>query len=67
MKKVLKFVLILAIISMACNALTLPSIDTPPPPVNPTVVPETSFEVIDDIKPKLQELGGVPCEENEEL
>lgn len=69
MKKILSFVLLLAIVSMACN-FGLPKLndDVPPTdPVDPTAEPIDKFNVIEDIKPKLQEMGGVPCEENEEL
>ena len=71
MKKFFSFILIIAVISMACN-FDLPRPNNDEPPAVPSTVPENSegvdeFTVIEDITPKLEELGGVPCEENEEL
>jgi pimeloyl-ACP methyl ester carboxylesterase len=73
MKKLFSFVLLLAILSLACNTV-LPSTSNNEQPTQPSSsedAPSNSgvgeFNVIEDIKPKLQELGGVPCEENEEL
>lgn len=73
MKKLLTFVSILVIMSLACN-FNLPLSGNNEPPAEATTEPEAprdsgvgEFYVIDDITPKLEELGGMPCEENEEL
>lgn len=75
MKRLLGFVLVLSIISLACNSVlptsssnnevtSEPSSVTEVPAVE---IPDVPINVIDDIQSKLDELGGAPCEENEEL
>lgn len=70
MKKCFTFVLILVMMSLACNTI-LPNWNrdgvSPTDSEDSTIEPIHSFSVIEDIKPKLAELGGAPCAENEEL
>ncbi|NJN80258.1 MAG: hypothetical protein HC797_07195 [Anaerolineales bacterium] len=66
MKRFFSFILILVTLSMACNTILQRPNDESPTTV-PSTPPENSFDVISDIVPKLDELGGVPCEENEDL
>src|SRR5688572_9972694 len=63
MKKFFSFVLIFAVISLACNTI-MPRLNNDE---IPTIISETPREVTASILPKLQELGGMPCEEKEEL
>ena len=62
MKKIFMFVMILAVFSMACQTL----MPTPAATETATEAP-VSVEVISDITPRLEELGGAPCEETPEL
>ncbi len=73
MKKLLSFILLFAMVSMSCKFFTPQAEDvTPPPPTaEPIDVPPaldfSGINTLDDIKPKLAEMGGAPCEGQEEL
>ncbi|MBL8051087.1 MAG: alpha/beta fold hydrolase, partial [Anaerolineales bacterium] len=66
MKKFFSFILMLAILSMACN-FNLPRLNDNESPAPATPLVEAPRDVLPSIVPKLEELGGVPCEENEDL
>lgn len=62
MKKLITFMLLLGVFSMACQTL----MPTPAVPATEAAT-QAPVSVITSIAPKLQELGGVKCEENTEL
>ncbi len=63
MKKLFTFILILGIFSMACQTL----MPTPAAPEMPETATQPPVAVSTSIVPKLEELGGVECEETPEL
>ena len=65
MKKFYILLTFLLVFSLSCKALT-PSATGAPPPTTPPETPSPLDWVV-DIKPKLAELGGSPCEENPDL
>lgn len=63
MKKFLVFILILGILSMACQTL----MPTPKPIEVPDIATQSPVAVGTSIVPKLEEMGGLECTENPEL
>jgi len=63
MKKLFTFILILGIFSLACQTL----MPTPAAPEAPETATQSPLVVSTSIVPKLEELGGVECEETPDL
>ncbi len=61
MKKLLKFISIIALVSLACQTL----MPTPTPNIPPTLEPVDV--TLPSIAAKLEELGGAPCDETPDL
>ena len=60
MKKLFAFILLLAVLSMACQTLM-------PTPAVPAAATQPPVAVSTDMLTKLQELGGTPCAEQPDM